>query len=626
MRSGDILAGKYRLVHKLGAGAMGEVWAGENQATGGKVALKLIIPTAPKDRTSDLRVRLEREARACGKLSHRNIVQIYDVDRTPEGDPFLVLELLRGKPLDEQLKDTRRIEPPMAARIGAEIASALAVAHEKKIIHRDLKPANIFLHQEEGVPDDRFIVKVLDFGVAKNLDGGADGPATVTNVAVGSPAYMSPEQVAMRKDLDGRTDIWSLGVVLYEMLAGARPFTGNVDEVIRQIVLTKGNKVPPPSIKVRSVPPEFDEIVGRCLENDRERRYANASELALALQSVAESSRSMRMAVSVAVPPAPGPQRAPTWPGVGVPQAPPSVAARPPMGSTPAIDLDDAATLHMQKNVLAGMMAAHGGAPQAEQRATGTMLMASDQPVESPDPVWKQQMQEWRANRQPSSSNVEAPVAADLVHNGTQALDPDVVMRAKAGAERTTGAERAATTSTIGAMSQPIGAYPAPPGLAQSPGNAPQRRKRSSGLFFAMMGVGSLAAVGVVAVLLLNTSQGEGEGTVAGPTTPQAVGTAAPAVAPPAVTEAKTAAPAPEPPPSSVPSSAPMQVPTVAPPARAAPAGTATTNSARVAPAGTVKTPAGSSSSKPTSTATPPGLTRLCKEGNKLVRCKQRRF
>jgi eukaryotic-like serine/threonine-protein kinase len=161
------------------------------------------------------------------------------------------------------LKDSRRIDVPIAARIGAEIAEALSIAHAAKIIHRDLKPANIFLHREDGVPEDRFIVKVLDFGVSKSVDGSSDGPATNTNVTVGSPAYMSPEQVAMRKDLDGRTDIWSLGVVLYEMLTGARPFTGNVDEVVRQVVLTKENPVPPPSIKIRNIPPELDGIRSR---------------------------------------------------------------------------------------------------------------------------------------------------------------------------------------------------------------------------------------------------------------------------------------------------------------------------------------------------------------------------
>jgi hypothetical protein len=302
------------------------------------------------------------------------------------------------------------------------------------------------------------------------------------------------------------------------------------------------------------------------------------------------------------------------------------------MGSTPEVDLDLAATLPMQKNVLAGMSAARGGAPQPARGTTETMVMSPDQPVASPAPVWKQEMQQWRAHRE-SSSSLEAVAPEDLVHNGTQALDHEAVMRATAGAVRTTSTEPAATTSTIGALSQPTGAYPVPPGLAQSPGNAQQRRKRSSGFLFAMMGVGVLAAVGVVAVLLLSTSQGEGEGGVAGPTTPQAVSTAAPAVAPPAATEAMPAAPeAPAPPPSSAPSSEPAQAPSAAPNATGGPGVAApgtTGGSGAVAP-GTTAAPvvppkAPTSKTPQTSPTNLPGVVPLCKEGGKLVPCKPKK-
>ncbi|UQA63250.1 serine/threonine-protein kinase [Polyangium aurulentum] len=303
MKSGALLGGKYRLDQKIGEGAMGEVWSAENQATGGKVALKLILPSSQELRTVDLRERLMREAKACGKLKHRNIVQIYDVGQTPQGDPFLVLELLHGQALDKLLKEKRRIEPRLAARITGEIASALAAAHAAKVIHRDLKPANVFLHREEGMPEESFIVKVLDFGVSKSLDS-ADSPATVTGAVVGSPAYMSPEQVGMSKALDHGTDIWSLGIVLYELLTGVRPFTGSVNEVIRQILLTS---VPPPSDRVRGIPPELDAIVARCTMPKKTDRYASASELSRALMAIAETSRSMQIPVSTPLPPAPGP-------------------------------------------------------------------------------------------------------------------------------------------------------------------------------------------------------------------------------------------------------------------------------------------------------------------------------
>ncbi|UQA61381.1 serine/threonine-protein kinase [Polyangium aurulentum] len=265
------LAGKYKLTSQIGAGAMGSVWEGVNTRTGRKVAIKLIL-----QRTDELRQRLLREARACGSLSHRNIVELYDVGETADGEPFLVMQLLQGQTLADLLKVQRRIEPTLAARIGRDIASALSAAHAAKIIHRDLKPANIFLHREEGMAEGDFVVKVLDFGLAKNLEGIA-GPAPVTNVAVGSPAYMSPEQVSVSKDLDHKTDLWSLGIVLYEMLTGGRPFVGTVSEVIRQIL---ASPIPRVSSRVRGVPPEFDELVARCLERDPRKRPTSAADLA----------------------------------------------------------------------------------------------------------------------------------------------------------------------------------------------------------------------------------------------------------------------------------------------------------------------------------------------------------
>ncbi len=273
MTPGNILGGRYRLVRKLGVGAMGVVWAAVNELTSGEVALKLILQS-----TDDLRLRLLREARVCGGLKHRNVIEVHDVGQTEEGDPFLVMQLLSGETLAEHLKRQRRLDSPVAAQIARDVARALAAAHAAGVIHRDLKPANIFLHHEAGV--DGATVKVLDFGVSKSL-AMSDGLVTIDGGAIGSPAYMSPEQARADRTLDYQTDIWSLGVVLFELLTGVRPFQGDSNQVIPKIIL---GDIPLVSRHVRLVDPGLVALVSRCLERDRARRIGSAAELAELLQ------------------------------------------------------------------------------------------------------------------------------------------------------------------------------------------------------------------------------------------------------------------------------------------------------------------------------------------------------
>ena len=272
--AGACVGGKYRLVRRLGTGSMGVVWAAVNEATLSEVAVKLISGAEP-----EFRMRLLREARLCGQLKHRNIIDVYDVATTEEGEPFLVMQLLLGETLAQRLHRCRRLDPPEAALIARDIARALAVAHAKRIIHRDLKPANIFLQEEAA----GFVVKVLDFGVSKSL-AVADNLSTVVGAAIGSLPYMSPEQAQARSDVDHRADLWSVGVLLFEMLAGARPFQGSMPALLMALV-----RGPTPSVAqaVRGLDEGLVRVVERCLERRLDERIGSAVELALLLDPYA---------------------------------------------------------------------------------------------------------------------------------------------------------------------------------------------------------------------------------------------------------------------------------------------------------------------------------------------------
>jgi serine/threonine-protein kinase len=274
--AGTLLGGKYRLSRRIGQGAMGAVWAAVNQDTSREVAVKLILGSEP-----ELRQRLMREAKSCGALKHPNVIDIYDVAQTASGEPFLVMELLTGETLSQLLTRKRRLEPMEAARIALAVARALEAAHALGIVHRDLKPANIFLQRTPGEGEP--IVKVLDFGVAKNVTSD-DGLKTSLGNLVGSPAYMSPEQAGADSTVDHQSDIWSLGILLFQMLAGVRPFTGESHLLLPKII-----KGPIPTLRetVRDADPMLSEIIARCLKRDRKHRIRSATEIANLLGPIA---------------------------------------------------------------------------------------------------------------------------------------------------------------------------------------------------------------------------------------------------------------------------------------------------------------------------------------------------
>lgn len=211
-----LLGGKIRLVKRIGRGGMGEVWVARNEATQAELAVKTL---GRGERTPAHDERFRREARLAATISHRNVVRVFDLVDEPDGTLGLVMELLRGGTLEDLLAERGRLSAHEAIAVALPILSALHHVHQKGIVHRDVKPANVFFAVE---PDGHVIPKLLDFGIAKLPAAGS--ALTVDGSVLGTPHYMSPEQIRAKEDIDGRSDLFSFAVVLYEMLTGVRVF------------------------------------------------------------------------------------------------------------------------------------------------------------------------------------------------------------------------------------------------------------------------------------------------------------------------------------------------------------------------------------------------------------------
>ena len=263
------------LVHKeVGRGGMGAVYLAEHPRLKRRVAVKVLHPDMSRD--AEMVVRFFNEARAASDIRNAHIVDILDFGELPDGTPYLIMEWLEGRSLGEVLKADRRMALPRAAHIAGGVGRALAAAHAHGVVHRDLKPDNIFLVRRD---DDADFVKVLDFGIAKLLVTG-DGPAprTATNVVLGTPAYMSPEQCRGESStLDGRSDVYSLGVILYEMATGRRPF--NAETYTGILVAHVTQQPPPPRAHEPSIPAAAERVILHALEKEREKRYARVEDL-----------------------------------------------------------------------------------------------------------------------------------------------------------------------------------------------------------------------------------------------------------------------------------------------------------------------------------------------------------
>ena len=330
MQRGDIVAGKYRLNQPLGSGGMAEVWSATNTFTERQVAIKFMNAQVAK--TPEAAARFLKEAKVSARVNHPNIIDIHDVGQTEQSQLFLVMELLTGFPLEVAL---RRQTPPMTlyefAIVMIEVGEALAAAHKAGIVHRDLKPTNIYLHK---VKDGVAIPKLLDFGVSKFLEDDTNHALTVAGTVLGSPLYMSPEQARGESHLDGRTDVFAFGAILFEALCGYRPYEAkNFNALIVKIATTKPKAI---DACAPHVPDSLRRVVRACMETDLKRRAQTFEEVvAMMRQAMPEREASpIRLPTPLIATAVVDPDATNALPVLRASDRPPSIAPLPHMGDT----------------------------------------------------------------------------------------------------------------------------------------------------------------------------------------------------------------------------------------------------------------------------------------------------
>ena len=296
--AGQVVDRKYRIDGVLGAGGMGIVVSATHLALDEPVALKFMtLDEGRGDSTS--RARFLREAKAARKLTSAHVARVFDVGQLPSGEPYIVMEFLRGDDLAKHLRANGRFSAADTVRYMLQVCDAIREAHALGIVHRDLKPQNLFLTERPGGTK---VIKVLDFGIAKSLEvGERDISLTTSQNVVGSPVYMSPEQLRASKHVDERTDIWSIGVIMFELLSGKVPFMGDSVLELGMRIMT----VPAPSlVELRAeLPSELADVVQKCLEKEPEKRFASIDALVTSLRPFVDvSRRSLPFADTAAAP------------------------------------------------------------------------------------------------------------------------------------------------------------------------------------------------------------------------------------------------------------------------------------------------------------------------------------
>ncbi len=280
-RGGTVLAGRYRVIELLGVGARGSVWIAEHLALRRKVVVKFHERGFVGAAAETALHRFLRETRSLASVRHRNVIELHEVGRTNDGEPYLIRELLQGETLAQRLGRERTLALKDAVSIATAIADGLEAVHACGIVHRDVKPENVFLH----VVDGHTIPKLLDFGLARNIE--SSGRITWSGAAIGTPGYMAPEQARGEEDLDHRVDVYALGVVLYEMLAGELPFgADSASDLV--LAVTKDDPIPLTVWRPDLAGPLGDAVM-RALAPRRSERHRDVRAMRAALRAATQA-------------------------------------------------------------------------------------------------------------------------------------------------------------------------------------------------------------------------------------------------------------------------------------------------------------------------------------------------
>ena len=278
----DVVAGRYRISRRLGEGAFGVVYEATDERIHKRVAVKVLRRGySERSRYVD---RFHQEAVAAAQLRHANIVQVTDFAVLDDGRPFLVMEYLDGETLDRVLAAKGKLAAPVAARVARDLCLGLSVAHRAGIIHRDLKPANVIVDDLES-PAPR--VKILDFGIAKLTEEAEMAAEVTTSAVLGTPTYMAPEQVRQREPIDGRVDVYAVGIILYKLMTGTTPFAGRTAGDVMVSKVTE--EAPSPTTFDADLDPELVHVTRLAIRVERDQRFATADAMASALSDVIAS-------------------------------------------------------------------------------------------------------------------------------------------------------------------------------------------------------------------------------------------------------------------------------------------------------------------------------------------------